>query len=298
MLLLKLFGSGQATYNDAPLLGFPNQQSYLLFCYLIIHQHTTHSRAQLAQIFWGEYELPIARKYLRNALWRLRRALEQIGIPFNEYILIEGDTISFLNTYHYWLDIERFETLLNRYKTLSGIQLSAPQAAEIEAGIDLYHDDLLEGIFADWCIQERERLHLLYLTNLNKLINFHEQNNSFEEAIRFGTLILAQDNSQESIHRQMMRLYCQAGNQRAALEQYQQCVHIVQTFLQRHPEPETERLYQQILHQQYQSLARPTSHISPELVKQALQRVQTLQSVIEQVGAELQELEQLFKDLQ
>ena len=79
MLKLNLFGTGQASYCDRPLAGFPNQQCHLLLCYLLLNRHHPHYRERLAAVFWGDSPTAVARKSLRNALWRLRCALHAAG---------------------------------------------------------------------------------------------------------------------------------------------------------------------------------------------------------------------------
>ena len=40
--------------------------------------------------------------------------------------------------------------------------LKSEQVAELEAAVKLYTGDLLEGLYTDWCLLERERFRLLY----------------------------------------------------------------------------------------------------------------------------------------
>jgi DNA-binding SARP family transcriptional activator len=79
MLKFKIFGPGQAFYNDRIISGFPNRQSYLLLCYLLLNPHYPHSRDHLATMFWGDYPTHISRKYFRNSLWKLRQEFEYFG---------------------------------------------------------------------------------------------------------------------------------------------------------------------------------------------------------------------------
>ena len=75
MLSIQLFGPGRASYGNRMLPGFPNQQFYGLFCFLLLNRYRPYRREQLAAVFWGEYSTSVSRKYLRDALWRLRARL-------------------------------------------------------------------------------------------------------------------------------------------------------------------------------------------------------------------------------
>jgi DNA-binding SARP family transcriptional activator len=148
MLDIKLFGTGQVRYFDQLLEGFPTRQSHLLLCYLLLNRHHSHSREQLAAVFWTERSTQTSRCYLRNLLWRLRHALQSIGAPVDEYLSIGHDNVAFLTSSRLWLDIEVFERTLTRYECLSGQQLLPDQAAaQLEEAVDLYVGDLLEGLY-------------------------------------------------------------------------------------------------------------------------------------------------------
>jgi DNA-binding SARP family transcriptional activator len=314
MLELQLFGTGQARYCDHPLPGFPNQQSYLLLCYLLLNRHHPHHRERLAALFWSEYATTISRKYLRNALWRLRHALQSVGTPVDEYLLISDDSVSFVSSSRYWLDVEVFETTITRYQDLSEQELTPEQAAHLEEAVDLYVGDLLEGVYEDWCLYDRERLSLLHLNALSKLMVFHELNGTYERGLAYGERILVRDHTREKVHRQMMRLYWLLGDRNAALAQYKRCVQVLREDLGIPPMEETRLLYKRMVHSQsdpstgsgHRPTSRPVRHEDPlsitiksddsvqPLAEHALQKLQRLQAIIEETSVELRHIERLI----
>lgn len=303
MLELKVFGPGQAFYLDQPLPGFPSRQPWLLLCYLLLYRQQPHSREQLAAVFWGEHSTQASRKYLRNTLWRMRNLLQSAGAPSDEYLLIDSDSLSFSLAGRHWLDAEVFETTITSLQYLSGRELTSDQALQLEQAVNLYTGELLTGIYEDWCLYERERLHLLYLDTLSKLMVFHEFQEDYQSALAYGRRILACDSTREKIHRRMMRLYCLAGNRSAALAQYKVCAQILQEALGITPLGETTHLYRQIQdsrfdpqrwsspHRAPATLPIPSGQATPVLAKQALQRISRLQATIDQVGVELRLIE-------
>jgi DNA-binding SARP family transcriptional activator len=306
MLELQLFGTGRARYCNRPLPGFPNQQSYLLLCYLLLNRPHPHHRERLAALFWSEYPTTTSRKYLRNALWRLRHALQSVGAPADEYLLLSDDSASFLTSSRYWLDVEVFETTITRYQDLSGHELTSEQAAHLDEAVDLYVGDLLEGVYEDWCLYDRERLSLLYLNALGKLMVFHEVNGTYERGLAYGERILACDHTRENVHRQMMRLYWLLGDRNAALAQYKRCVQILREELGIPPMEGTRLLYGQMAHNQFDPTSRPVRQDDPSsimiksddsiqpLAEHALQKLQHLQALIEETGIELRHIERLI----
>jgi DNA-binding SARP family transcriptional activator len=240
---------------------------------------------------------------LRNALWRLRQGLQSVGVPVDDYLFSSDDSVSFLTTSPYWLDVEVFETIIIRYQDSPGEDLTPTQASELEAAVDLYSGDLLEGIYDDWCLYDRERLSLAHLKALNKLMLYHGPQGAYERALAYGERILALDNTREKVHRQMMQLHWLAGDRNAALAQYKRCVQILRDELGTPPTEETTRLYQQMVNNDYSPLERPSPSsklLKPKdqalqpLVEHALQKVRRLQTTLEETNAELRHLEHLI----
>jgi DNA-binding SARP family transcriptional activator len=306
MLKLELFGAGQARYNDQPIASFPNQQSHHLLCYLVLNRGHVHRRDRLAAVFWGEYPTTVSRKYLRNVLWRLRNALQSAGAPNAEYLQISEDNVSFSGSSPYWLDVEDFETTVTRCQDLTGSQLTPEQAAQLEFAIDLYIGELLEGVYEDWCLYDRERLRILHLNALNKLVVFHESNGNYERGLAYGKRILALDPTREKAHRQVMRLYWLLDDHSEALAQYKCCVQILRQELEIRPTERTRRLYQEMVGNQFDPESWPVHRddFLPDpnkqaeslhsLVKQTLQKLHHLQAMSDETRAELDHIEHVI----
>ncbi len=306
MLELKLFGTGQACYLGRPLPGFPSQQASLVLCYLLLNRHHPHHREQLAAVFWSDYPTHTSRKYLRNALWRLRQALQAVNASPDSYLAISDDSVSFLTSSLYALDVETFEETVSPYQDVSGGSLTAEQAASLERAASSYGGDLLEGIYEDWCLYDRERLSLLHLSVLGKLVVFHATHGTCERGIAYGERILAHDNTREKVHRQLMCLHWLAGDRNAALAQYKRCAQILREELGIPPMKQTKLLYEQMLHNRFDPATWPGHHSAPSsgldepggsmqpLAEHALQKLQHLQAMIEETGTELRHVERLI----
>jgi DNA-binding SARP family transcriptional activator len=307
MLRLQLFGPGQASYDSQPLAGFPSQQCYHLLCYLLLNRHHPQCRERLAAVFWSQHPTATSRTYLRNALWRLRQALQAAGAPADEYLSTDGDNVCFPNSGHYWLDVQAFETTVSRLQDGPGQALTAEHAACLEEAVDLYVGDLLEGVYEDWCLYDRERLRLLYLDALHRLVTFYEHHGPYERGLAYGNRILACDPTREKVHRQMMRLYWLQGDQHEALVQYKRCVQILLEELGVPPMKRTQSLYEQMVRSQFDPemwLAGPDDRLlasAPQdeglwsLAKHALQKLHRLQTLSKETAAELDDIERLIR---
>jgi DNA-binding SARP family transcriptional activator len=310
MLEVKLFGSGQAYLDGHPFAHFPSQQTHLLLCYLLLNSKYPHLRDQLASVFWGEYSTQASRKYLRNGLWKLRQVFDEAQVNLDDYLFVSDESVTFIRTSPYWLDVEIFEGAIDACQDVNGQEIPPEQASALGVAVELYAGDLLEGVDYDWCIYERERLNLLYLEALSKLMVYHAAGGSYERGLAYGERILMQDPTREKVHLQMMRLYWLSGNRGAALAQYKRCVQILREELGIAPLQETTAVYQQMIHNQFSPPVQRTRDASAAPVEapgtagaasspatkaeKVLLRLQVLQRLVDETNAELRQIESLI----
>jgi DNA-binding SARP family transcriptional activator len=247
MLELRLFGSGQALYDNRPLEGFPNLQAYTLLCYLLLHRQRPHNRERLAALFWGDYSQERARNCLNTTLWRLRQVLEPEANQRGTYLLTtSGGEVGFNPQSAHWLDIEAFEEYTHQVLSRPVRAMQTADAEILKKGIELYTGELLEGLYDDWALHERERLRRLYMNSLAYLMDYYKQVGDFEACLACAQRILDQDPPREEIHREIMRLYLANGQRSLAVQQYQVCREVLATELGILPMEETQALYAQI----------------------------------------------------
>lgn len=299
MLQIHLFGAGRVQAGNRTLAGFPHQQAYWLLSYLLLNRQHPQARERLAAAFWGDLPGLTARKSLRNALWRLRQGLLNIGVDPDTVLAVDDDAVAFIGAGIGWLDVAEFEAGVAAVRDVAGEALTPDQAVALEEAAALYTGDLLDGIYEDWCLNERERLSLLHLSALQKLMAYHGAHGNCEHGLRYGERILARDLTREGVHRQMMRLYWLAGDRNAALAQYKRCAQVLREEMDAAPMDETTRLFELMVSNRYRpgaaapALSRPPAGETP-LAEQALQRLQRLRAVLDETRAELSHLETLL----
>ena len=307
MLRVVLFGAGQAAFCGRSLVGFPGQQHFRLLCYLLLNRDSPQPRERLAALFWSDYPTAKSRTYLRNALWRLRQGLQTVGLLADDCLRIDDETIAFHPTSDFYLDIQQFEVSVARHLDLPGGELSAQQASCLEEAVDLYAGDLLEGIYDDWCLYDRERFRLMYLHALGKLLAYHERNESYQRGLDYGKRILARDPTRERVHRQVMRLYWLSGNQHDAIAQYNLCAQTLREELGIPPMAKTRLLHRQMVRNQFDPVAWSVQTRTPQvhldtadeslqtLAQRVLERLQHLQAMTEETGSELTHIQRLIR---
>jgi DNA-binding SARP family transcriptional activator len=248
-LRIQLFGTVNVSHDGRSLDTRLIHAVQSLLAWLLLHRRKMHARDALAALFWSDQSDARARSCLSTALWRLRQVLEPPGIPRGTYLIGQSDAVGFNATSDYWLDVAAFE---------EGIERGAEDA------IACYTGDLLEGFFDDWVLRERERLRMLYLDGLGRLLRRHSETGALERALHCGQQILAFDPLREDIHRELIRLHLRSGHRALALQQYEHCRASLQQELGVEPMDETRALCAS-LHPPKAPTAPPRPPIGPRL---------------------------------
>jgi two-component SAPR family response regulator len=120
--------------------------------------------------------------------------------------------------------------------------------AAYEEAVVLYRDDyLIEELYEDWTMVERERLSNAYVDALSRLAEYYVEVGQLQECIRACYLILDKDRCHEETHRMLMRCYAQLGLRGKALRHYRLCEKNIGREYGMAPSPETRTLYESLL---------------------------------------------------
>lgn len=245
-LHITLFGHVTVIYpnHSAPLK--LSRGSQALLAYLLLQPHLV-PREVLMEVFWADSPVDRAQSNLTTALWRLRQSLEPATVQPGTYLIASNTgEIGFNWKSSHWLDIEAFEQQICAFLRKPLSVLNEDEVKGIEGELALYRGDLLEGLYDDWALRERERFRLRYLSCLTRLMEFHAAKNNFEQSITYGHEIIRRDPLREETHRDLMRMYLERGQRTLAIRQYGQCRDLLHQELGVPPLEETQMLYHQI----------------------------------------------------
>ncbi len=293
-LYIHLFGEMQAVWSDGQTLQLsPSTQS--LFAYLILFHERSHSRESLTNLFWEDVPLKNARRRLSTTLWRLRKELPKDA----PCLTISGSgNVQFAYNNSQWIDILSFEEKANRGLRLPMKQMGTGDASLLEKAISLYRGNLLDGYYDEWVLRERERLHLLYLRTLSRLMRYYGWKNELTKGIQYGQRLLDVDPLREQIHRELMSLYMKKGERRLAIQQYEHCRRVLADELGIVPMRETYALYERLIGHvgegERQLTQRPLSinnKDDKQGIAHALQQIEQAMAGLEQARAYLRSLQ-------
>ncbi len=244
-LKLYLLGGCDIHFDAQPVAGMAYSKMRALLAYLAVECDREHRREVLAELFWGGNEEARARGNLRRTLTDLRRVLE---LPTG-LALFAADK----NSIRFVANADVDAVAFAKSAVVAGSSDAAAQRDHDEALLASYRGDFLAGLslpdcpeFENWLQVKRESLHCRALALLEKLINDYQQSGDFSRALGHAGRYLELDPWNEGAHRKMMVLLAQAGQQGAALAQYESCRRMLDYEFDLLPDPQTIELFEKI----------------------------------------------------
>jgi LuxR family transcriptional regulator, maltose regulon positive regulatory protein len=234
-LVVRAMGRAEVSVNGQPiaLKEWKTRVSRdLLFCLLAHPEGLT--KEQIGIHFWPDCSPEQLKTRFKNAIYRMRNALDQ------EVILFEDGIYQFDASLDYEYDVELFLQHVE-----AGNATSDP-AAQIEAytlGLSYYGGAYMPDTEATWTYLERERLRHIYLETALLLAQLTFQAGASDTALEWCQRVLYEDPCLEDAHRLAMRIYAATGNRADVARQYSLCQKALQEEIAAPPSPQTEELY-------------------------------------------------------
>lgn len=285
-LRIYLFGGFRLQSPDVPLPAIRSRVARSLFAYLATYRERSHTRRLLAGLFWPDEPEGRARRRLSQALWEMRTVLREIDSP-DPYLLADTETLQFNRQASYWLDVERFQEMVQR----AAAGPASSSLPLLEEAIDLYAGDFMAGYYDDWAIVERERRRDRFLGALQTAIRSGKAQGLYEKALTFALRLTRADPLREEGYREAMRLYVLLDRPEEALQLYERCRQTLDEDLGVEPGSKTLSLYRDIRARLEHAPARTQPPASPDK-SPSLEEVVPLAGRQEERSAMVQALEQ------
>jgi DNA-binding SARP family transcriptional activator len=233
VLEVHLLSDFNLSHNGVPVATLNSSRQQSLFAYLMLHSGAPQTRQSLSFLFWPDSSESQARTNLRKLLHDLQRSLPDA----DHFLEVDSQTLCWRSDAPFTLDVAEFENAVSR----------AESASELEEAVALYRGDLLPNCYDDWILPERERLHLLFVETLKRLIEMLESQREYSKAITQAQHLLQYDPLHEDAYRRLMRLYALSGDRAGVLRTYHACATVLQRELDVGPSPATRKVYEQLL---------------------------------------------------
>ncbi len=286
-LRVRTLGKLHLRNGEKRLEHFPTKRAEELLGYLLINQQAQLSREKLVELLWPDNPPSNGRANLSTTLWRLRTAFNQLNVPAADYLNTSRDWIAFSPNQPVTLDHTDFEKYLDKAEEADN---DSAVETNLRTAIALYRGGFCEGIYAEWCLVERERLARRFLKALGRLMALHMSREEFQQAVTLGKEILNRDHLREEVHRALMHCYWQLGQRAESVRQFQNCARLLQRELNVLPMPETINLYRKIIEERISDYSSdgPVASVYQERLDAAFENFLTaadeLNSVIEETS--------------
>ncbi len=260
---------GFAVWREDALIApesWPTQKSQSFLKILLAERSSTGwvSADRLMEYLWPDLGLGSARNNLWVTASQARRVLEP-GLPRggeSRFILSGPLGYRFNADNGAWVDVEAFLAQVQAARSAG----AGPRRIEaLEAARRLYTGPFLpENLYDDWAAGLREQLQAAFLELLDELAGEYIARKRFDSALALAGESLAHDPTREAAYRRRMVCFAALGEHAQALQAYRACRDMLQEELGVEPSPETEALYQQVLHRQGEGSAAPARWLPAE----------------------------------
>ncbi len=187
-LRVRTLGKLHLQNGEKRLEHFPTKRAEELLGYLLINQGAQLPREKLVDLLWPDNPPTNGRANLSTTLWRLRAVFDQLNAPAANYFNTSRDWIAFSPSQPVTLDRTDFEKHLDKAEKADS---NSAIKTNLRTAIALYRGGFCEGIYAEWCLAERERLERRFLKALGRLMSLHMSSNEFQQAVTLGKEILS-----------------------------------------------------------------------------------------------------------
>ena len=222
-----------------PAAGWPRRKAAALFQRLALERRLV--KEQVIEFLWPETAPAAGANNLYRTIHVVRQTLDTALGPNTAATTFTFQDGVLSLTESAWVDVHEFEQVCSTSATFSKLQQA----------ISLYQGDLLpDDPYTEWTLLSREALRRRFCEACLALAGHYAQSRDYAMAIELLRPLLTHDPTDESIHRELMRLYALAGRRHDALRQYQSCVDALAAELDLPPDPQTSALQTQILNGQ------------------------------------------------
>jgi class 3 adenylate cyclase len=233
MLQIRLLGQFDIRL-DGKRVTIPTRTAQSLLAYLVVTAGTSHRREKLAGTFWPDTTEELARKNLRQELWRIRKAISGGQSAEGDYLVADELALKFNRESTYWLDVTQMER--------PDLDLRA-----LLANLSLYQGELLPGFYDEWITLERERINAIFDARMEALLEGLITAERWIAVQEWGERWLSLNGVREPAYRALMLASVVRGDMAKVASLYQRCVDELMESLGVEPSPETRALYDDLL---------------------------------------------------
>ncbi len=237
-MVISTLGHGQVQLEGKTITELGSQKARDLF-FLLLRFPDGVSKETIGAILWPDSSLEQLKLQFKNAIYRLRRALEQ------DAVVLDEDIYRFNHGLDYEYDVEVFDAkLLLAEQPVE----AARKIALIQEALKLYKGPYLPEIEGAWVVTERSRLSHTFIAASLTLSELYLNTQAYGNALEVSQGLLITDPCLEEAHRMAMRIYAAQGNKVGVVRQFERCQQNLLREVNLPPSTQTFELFDSLTH--------------------------------------------------
>jgi len=206
--------------------------------FLLLSRPQGSSKEGLGEVFWPGSTPAQLKNRFKNAIYRLRRALQQ------DVIIFDGSQYKINRDLDYEYDVERFLELLAQAESTRDVEKRSQAYQEL---VRVYQGDYLPELDGDWVIPERERIRQAFLLAGLQLAGLYLEASQFDRALELCQRLMVEDPCLEKAYFFAMQANLAKGHKTAAIHLYERLEQALSSGPGITPSAELEALFRSIL---------------------------------------------------
>lgn len=248
-LRARLFGNFAIFRGDEPVpLGTNTKAKAILKC-LVVNNGRPVSRDHLMGWLWPESSVKKASWSLNSAVRDMRKVLNhpKYAADLSSHIELVDGGYRLSPSLQISTDVGEFDGYYESGRDLEKKGRISEAATKFEEAVELYLGDyLMEDLYEDWTMIERERLLNAFVDALGRLAGFYAERGRLQDAVDACYTLLGVEPCHEDAHRTLIDCLVRLGSPTLALRQYRLCEELLRRKRGSRPSLESETLHQRI----------------------------------------------------
>lgn len=183
-LKVKMFGKAEIIYRGTDILSNRHTatKAIRLLLILLYHGEEGIARTRLLEELYGREDMADSANNLRVTVHRLKKMLEEAGLPAYDYIMTKGGVYRWNAPIETIVDAHEFQRLLEEAEEKED---DAQRAECITEAVELYRGEFLSQMSGDeWVLMENIRYKNLYENALRWLCAYRKSCGEYQEILR------------------------------------------------------------------------------------------------------------------
>lgn len=246
-LRVRMFGDFSIRYGTEEISDNDNRSRkvWLLLAYMIYCRNRAIAQDELIGLLWGDEERstnPV--NALKTMFHRVRTMLNQLGDNAGHTLIIrQGGNYTWNPEIPFFFDVAEFESLC---KASGNTQSKVERLDHCLKALDLYQGDFLSRLSAEpWVVPISTYFHNLYIQAVHTALALLEESGRLEDVTALCRKATIIDPYNESLYQHLMRALLDLGDQRGAIQVFEDMSNLLFSNFGIMPSDETKALYRE-----------------------------------------------------